>query len=808
MTMNVGAIKATFEGDSHKLTRSADESAKALLKVKGTAEHTAKALGKTTAAADATAAKASTLAEKGRAIAEAFGPAAAIITAAAGALNKLYDAAAKNVGTMAQAAAFEKLGGSVDHLSERFRGLVDGDTTAQLGMYAKGLGLSSTQTDVLAEASRDLARAMNTDVKTAFDSMALAVTTGNKKGLQGVGVLVDFVAAEERFAKALGVTKDALTEKAKIQSHMLELEARLGPLREAAATDEAAMADNFDRASVAGANLMDTLEDRMTPAFADMAGDIAVGVTGLNELVNAIDDVATYLLSTRVATAFGMLKYLGMGQIPSLIGKVAEVTGAGDGAMRILNAGRSAVAGLNDSGGAADWVMGDATVTSDGPLVDRTKIKKGPTSAEDSSIASLFKESSYDSRSPAVDAKFTEGMKKAAAAADRLAEATEVEIRGLYAGREVEDQVIRDSVGHTEAADAAFMKMVSTVDGLDQTITDLRSPLEKFGSAVQVALVGLAGAAATVVAGGFQAGGAELGGVVGGIVDAATGGATGGLGAVLGSILGGVLGNALDSLVGVLGVLTPLFDGVAVVIDALQPVLLVVKELMGVLGQLLIDIAPIILAVAKPLAALLLVVVRLVQILMPLVGTVLLVAAGLVMLADFVTGWVRWADQGLREAVNGVRYFYNGLVEIINKIISWLRVVTTDDKFGTKMEKMNDRARSPFEESNKARVEAIKDARDAARNRALDANTEELKTFNRTMTNIPSSYRLPIYAAEAQNGAGAGGVANGGGNVIVHGSVTVVAQSGSFLDAMRRELMQKRGRPTGGARGGNDDQRN
>lgn len=354
------------------------------------------------------------------------------------------------------------------------------------------------------------------------------------------------------------------------------------------------------------------------------------------------------------------------------------------------------------------------------------------------------------------------------------------------AGMDVEEPMIVLSDAMTATA-SDIEKMSADFLSAGDAALDLRGPLEKLGDAF-TAVAGDIGRAALDVAmatmqGGATGGGAALGGIVGGVADMAFGG-TGDIGGAVGALLGGILGSALDELVEALGVLAPLFEGVAVVIQALQPILLVVKVLMGAVGQLLGMLAPIIMDLARPIAAVVLVVVRLVEALFPLVGIVLGAVHGLVVFVDVLTMGVKWLDDNFfRPMVSGSRALYNAFADLVNYIVGWFRALPGMEEFGTLLQRVGTYV-PPL-------IDTFSDEMVAA--------TEAVAAFAGEETNIPSGYRVPYYEAETPDGRGnntdeGGAGAGAGGPIQFLGPVSFVLADEHVAAAIRRESMKKVGR--------------
>lgn len=318
-------------------------------------------------------------------------------------------------------------------------------------------------------------------------------------------------------------------------------------------------------------------------------------------------------------------------------------------------------------------------------------------------------------------------------------------------------------------------------------------------------LAGWIGAVASGQVG--QAGGAAVGGTVGSAIDVALGG-DGSIGGVIGSILGSILGTALDDLVDALGVLSPLFNAVGVVIRALSPILVVIRSLFESIGDVIeVGLAPVILALARPIASLLLIFVRLIQAVLPFVGMLLAAVASLVSFLDVLTVGVMLLDNNFfLPLAHGATFLYNALADFVNGIVAWGRQFLGDD-FGVTMSRMaGPEWRSPIADF----AQSTEDLRAMfeENTRAVDGNTDALNEFGREYTNVPVGYRadLAVFNSTPAGGGRGGGAVAGG--IALNGPITFVMQTGSIADQVRRHLQIRRGFPFGGAPGSNRDESN
>lgn len=287
---------------------------------------------------------------------------------------------------------------------------------------------------------------------------------------------------------------------------------------------------------------------------------------------------------------------------------------------------------------------------------------------------------------------------------------------------------------------------------------------------------------------GGEAVGTQVGAVAGGVVGSFFGGAA--VGEAIGGVLGSIMGESLDELVDSLGVLTPLFDAVAVIIRALSPILMVVGVFFEVIGRTVENVAPLLHQLAKPLAALLLVVVRIVELVLPLIDLLAITLSFVTTQLDFFTIGLGAVDFVMRALVNtwiSVVLAFGGLHDLI---IDKMRELTGFKNFGTKLDlDVRDYvARDIISEMDGEYGEYGDD-----QTQALDANTEALREFGRSLTNIPSGYRVPLaeYRAETLDG-------NGG--VTFTGAVTMILDK---IDSptILGEVGRRRGYPVAVGRG-------
>lgn len=173
-----------------------------------------------------------------------------------------------------------------------------------------GAGLRLTEKDLgtLAKGAFALAQATGGDVKTALDSMSDAMLTGRTRALALLTGKINETAAEDKFAKSLGRTKEELSEAGKIEAHRVAILAAVG----AATARLGDQVDGLDERVAQGQTIWRNFNDQLGKAVANSPvinaafnaiGDALKNAFGKNQedvvrgLARRIDDLAIGLVS-------------------------------------------------------------------------------------------------------------------------------------------------------------------------------------------------------------------------------------------------------------------------------------------------------------------------------------------------------------------------------------------------------------------------------------------------------------------------------------------------------------------------------
>lgn len=257
--------------------------------------------------------------------------------------------------------------------------------------------------------------------------------------------------------------------------------------------------------------------------------------------------------------------------------------------------------------------------------------------------------------------------------------------------------------------------------------------------------------AVATIQGGASGAGQALGSMAGSAIGMATGiDPTGAVGGALGGMIGGLLGKTIDELMEAMGVFAPIFDAVAVVVQALQPIFLVFGEASTIVGDLLLQLAPIVMDLAAPISAIVLIFLRIVEVIMPFIGIIIAAVHWIAVFLDLITLGVQWLDNKVfRVLVEASRVLYNGFVDAVNGIIRFIRTIPGFDKFGTMMNKVSVATTDLIDKFGEATV-AAEEKGDA------DEKATDQANYGATSANVPSGWKRSEFAS-AQSSMTAGG---------------------------------------------------
>lgn len=190
---------------------------------------------------------------------------------------------------------------------------------------AAGLALSNKQMETLAKGAWALSKAMGIDARDALDRLSDAMVTGRTRGIAMLTGKIDLTAAEERFAKALGVSTDHLTEEGKMEAIRQTILERVAASTERIGETTLRFGDKARQAEVqwevfwekvsvglAESPVLATMIDTFSAAFSSAFGTNQA--ERVKTVVSIVETVATTMMSvgevaTDVAGVIGVAWY-------------------------------------------------------------------------------------------------------------------------------------------------------------------------------------------------------------------------------------------------------------------------------------------------------------------------------------------------------------------------------------------------------------------------------------------------------------------------------------------------------------------
>lgn len=308
--------------------------------------------------------------------------------------------------------------------------------------------------------------------------------------------------------------------------------------------------------------------------------------------------------------------------------------------------------------------------------------------------------------------------------------------------------------GFADAIENATETVDEFVSAVDDQARELRNAL--IVGALQAATGNVSGASAAV------------GGAIGAAVGVAAGEPTGALGGTIGALLGTIFGDLLQDIVDDLSVVSPLFDGVAVALEALEPAVVALRPLFRALGQLFVAASPLVEIFAVNLAELIVVVSRIVQVVV-LVATVFLsLAAAIAQVTTLLRTQFIAATFWVDAFVYNLQRLVNSLIDLINGVIENIRKVPGFEQFGVELQHVDvggfgvelDAASSGLDDVAQCAAAAC-DGTEALGEETSEA-AENMRELNEEVRNAASDFKVAAYRFEAQSVVGGGGTIAGG----------------------------------------------
>lgn len=632
-------------------------------------------------------------------------------------------------------AIFRHAGGDLDGFRESVRGTVSDFELVKKANLARIMGIPAEAMGTLAQAAMAASSATGESVDFMLDSIVRGVARGSPLILDNLGIIISIGEANEEYAKKLGKTAEALTKAESAQAVLSATLKAVKPQIEAANAAGANSAEIYQRMSAQVDNLSLQFGQALLPAMANLLpvlvdvakwmGYLITGTTPEMQAEEAVSSMADEVqnLTTQLDKARRQLKGL---EEAKLSGTVAEhiqtvLPGlrayseeAAFGALEMQIADfEEKIAALQKR------ARGGGRRAALTPTPTRTAAAQGPSAfdAARQEYRAMLAPTDLESAAPGLlDALASIGYEGAIAVKNQVATTFTPRVVGDVISPLIESTtaVVEAQAEQTEAAAAFADKMnKKIVPGIVGAIKAVESGT--IGSQVGAELGGMAGAA------------------IGNMLLPGVGGAAGG---AIGSALGGIMGSAFDELIAALGVLTPVFDLLGDLIATMSPALIVLREMLAAVADMLFKaLGPPLMGIFNALAKLMYPILIIFEALAPILGLFLNVAINLLLgflvpVLDLVASLFQFLSEKVLIPVAKVFLMaYNSVVDFINGITYFVRNIEIAgqkpfESFGVILDTVSTNVRTYAEvvgEETDARAEA----------------TESLREFNEELTNVP-----------------------------------------------------------------------
>jgi len=381
---------------------------------------------------------------------------------------------------------------------------------------SQGLKLSEDQFGLTARGARILSDRIGGDTKTAYETLTMAMATGQDKQLKGIGLNIDAEAAVNKFAAALGKEATELTESetiaAKKNAILAEMQRVLGESGDAevdfadrVSQGKKMLADFVDQQSESIARSpvlaagMDSIGKSFAAAFGPNQGKLVDLITaGVNKFAMFVIDAGLYVVELgRVGyQAFGVM------QVPIRVVGVALaelVLGASEAMATIAEL----AAKVPGTGRAFDTAAAGARLMADGLTVVRDASVQSLADARALASGNGVVDQSLQRVSRALQTAKADMVAASLSQGTHTAGARENATANLAVGVALQERTTKTKAqikAEKEATEsqqkfAASMKRLDTAEwfvGFKKPVSELSRELEELPSSANIAINGLA----------------------------------------------------------------------------------------------------------------------------------------------------------------------------------------------------------------------------------------------------------------------------------------------------------------------------
>lgn len=149
----------------------------------------------------------------------------------------------------------------VNSLSAGLRDTVDSMELMQATsrLLSSGMKVTEQQMELLGATARELGKATGTDATQALNTLSSALTTGNDRALKRLGIHVNLVEAERKFAASIGTTRDQLSQAGVLEARRSAMLEAMQRHLDVVGRSELTFKERIQQATVAVGNWFDEL---------------------------------------------------------------------------------------------------------------------------------------------------------------------------------------------------------------------------------------------------------------------------------------------------------------------------------------------------------------------------------------------------------------------------------------------------------------------------------------------------------------------------------------------------------------------
>jgi len=280
MTISAGEVRATLTADVQRFKKQLKAAQDELKKLGKSGKGAAAGLG--------AAGKGAAGAEKSTSLLNSTMGKLAVAAAAAAVamkgLNAAYDSSKAAAYTSDASAVFKQMGFEITQFRKATKGLISDAELVKKANLAENMGITGREFMQLANIADAAAKKTGQSQAFMFDSIVTGTARSSKLILDNLGIMVDWGAAHEAYAKKAGKTVKQLSDFEKKQSEVNQVLAKGQLMIEEVGSGGADAGDAFDRFEASLANAGLALGELLLPLMSKLVGWLGRVLDALSQI--------------------------------------------------------------------------------------------------------------------------------------------------------------------------------------------------------------------------------------------------------------------------------------------------------------------------------------------------------------------------------------------------------------------------------------------------------------------------------------------------------------------------------------------